>query len=136
MILRTSYPKCQITININIFNNSTDINDYAFIPIIYNGIMSALCLSGINIKMLCLGKGIILNNAQYMIFLEMNDDKEENNTLYDFESDNQINIEELDNLIKECKISLNNMNKNLKNYSYKKLLNNYQIFLMNIKLFI
>ena len=124
MILRTSYPKCQITININIFNNSTDINDYAFIPIIYNGIMSALCLSGINIKMLCLGKGIILNNAQYMIFLEMNDDKEENNTLYDFESDNQINIEELDNLIKECKISLNNMNKDLKNYFYKKLLNN------------
>ena len=124
MILRASYPKCQITININIFNTSTDINDYAFIPIICNGIMSALCLSGINIKMFCLGKGIIQNNEKYMIFLEMNDDKEENNKLYDFESDNQINVEELEKLIKECKISLNNMNKNLKNYIYKKLLNN------------
>ena len=56
MILRTSYPKCQITININIFNTSSLIDEFEIIPIIFNGIMSALCLSGINIRMFCLAK--------------------------------------------------------------------------------
>ena len=125
VILRTSYPKCQISININIFNTSTDIDDYNIITLICNGIMSALCLSGINIKMLCLGKSFNKNNDKYMIFLEINDEKNnENDIIYEFESDNELDIDTFENIVKESKKDLNYMNKNLKNYIYKKILNN------------
>ena len=125
MILRNSYPKCQITININIFNISSLVDEYEIIPIIFNGIMSALCLSGINIKMLCLTKAFI-TNEKYMIIMEMNDNDEnkEDYVLYDFISENEIDMETFEKIVKEGKNSLKIMHKNLKNYIYKKILNN------------
>ena len=124
VILRTSYPKCQITININIFNISSLIDEYQIIPILCNGIMSALCLSGINIRMLCLAKGFT-EEQRCILIMEMNDnDNDNDNILYDFEMEKEIDMETFDNIIKEGKNSLKNMNKNLKNYIYKKILNN------------
>ena len=122
VILRTSYPKCQITININIFNISSLIDEYQIIPILCNGIMSALCLSGINIRMLCLAKGFT-EEQRCILIMEMNDN-DNDNILYDFEMEKEIDMEMFDNIIKEGKNSLKNMNKNLKNYIYKKILNN------------
>ena len=122
VILRTSYPKCQITININIFNISSLIDEYQIIPILCNGIMSALCLSGINIRMLCLAKGFT-EEQRCILIMEMNDN-DNDNILYDFEMEKEIDMETFDNIIKEGKNSLKNMNKNLKNYIYKKTLNN------------
>ena len=122
VILRTSYPKCQITININIFNISSLIDEYQIIPILCNGIMSALCLSGINIRMLCLAKGFT-EEQRCILIMEMNDN-DNDNILYDFEMEKEIDMETFDNIIKEGKNSLKNMNKNLKNYIYKKILNN------------
>ena len=122
MILRASYPKCQITININIFNISSLIDEYQIIPILCNGIMSALCLSGINIRMLCLAKGFT-EEQRCILIMEMNDN-DNDNILYDFEMEKEIDMETFDNIIKEGKNSLKNMNKNLKNYIYKKILNN------------
>ena len=122
VILRTSYPKCQITININIFNISSLIDEYQIIPILCNGIMSALCLSGINIRMLCLAKGFT-EEQRCILIMEMNDN-DNDNILYDFEMEKEIDMEAFDNIIKEGKNSLKNMNKNLKNYIYKKILNN------------
>ena len=122
VILRTSYPKCQITININIFNISSLIDEYQIIPILCNGIMSALCLSGINIRMLCLEKGFT-EEQRCILIMEMNDN-DNDNILYDFEMEKEIDMETFDNIIKEGKNSLKNMNKNLKNYIYKKILNN------------
>ena len=122
VILRTSYPKCQITININIFNISSLIDEYQIIPILCNGIMSALCLSGINIRMLCLAKGFT-EEQRCILIMEMNDN-DNDDILYDFEMEKEIDMEKFDNIIKEGKNSLKNMNKNLKNYIYKKILNN------------
>ena len=122
VILRTSYPKCQITININIFNISSLIDEYQIIPILCNGIMSALCLSGINIRMLCLAKGFT-EEQRCILIMEMNDN-DNDNILYDIEMEKEIDMETFDNIIKEGKNSLKNMNKNLKNYIYKKILNN------------
>ena len=122
VILRTSYPKCQITININIFNISSLIDEYQIIPILCNGIMSALCLSGINIRMLCLAKGFT-EEQRCILIMEMNDN-DNDNILYDFEMEKEIDMETFDNIIKEGKNSLKKMNKNLKNYIYKKILNN------------
>ena len=124
MILRTSYPKCQITININIFNITSLIDEYYIVPIICNGIMSALCLSGINIRMLCLAKGFIANE-RCMIIMEINDnDGDDNNVIYDFETENELDMDNFEKFVKEGKNVLKNMNKNLKNYIYKKILNN------------
>ena len=122
VILRTSYPKCQITININIFNISSLIDEYQIIPILCNGIMSALCLSGINIRMLCLAKGFT-EEQRCILIMEMNDN-DNDDILYDFEMEKEIDMETFDNIIKEGKNSLKNMNKNLKNYIYKNIFNN------------
>ena len=126
MILRTAYPKCQITINMNIFNVSSLIDEYEIIPIIYNGIMSALCLSGINIRMLCLSKSFI-SNEKCNLIMEMNDNdenKDDNYIIYDFISENELDMNEFENIIREGKKEMKNMHKNLKNYIYKKILNN------------
>ena len=123
VILRTSYPKCQITFNINIFNISSLIDEYEIIPIIFNGIMSALCLSGINIRMLCLTKAFI-SEEKYMIIMEMNDndeEKDDNYIIYDFISEKEIDMNNFEKIVKEGKNSLKNMNKNLKNYIYKNI---------------
>ena len=122
VILRTSYPKCQITININIFNISSLIDEYIILPIILNGIMAALCLSGIDIKMLCLAKGNI-NNEKNMLIMEMND-QDDNDIIYDFEMEKELDMDNFDKIIQEGKKDLINMNKYLKNYIYKKILNN------------
>ena len=122
VILRTSYPKCQITININIFNISSLIDEYIILPIILNGIMAALCLSGIDIKMLCLAKGNI-NNEKNMLIIEMND-QDDNDIIYDFEMEKELDMDNFDKIIQEGKKDLINMNKYLKNYIYKKILNN------------
>ena len=128
MILRTSYPKCQITININIFNISSLVDEYEIIPIIFNGIMSALCLSGINIRMFCLAKAF-LSEEKCMLIMEINDndkdeDKEENYIIYDFISEKELDMNYFEKIVKEGKNELKNMNNNLKNYIYKKLINN------------
>ena len=128
MILRTSYPKCQITININIFNISSLVDEYEIIPIIFNGIMSALCLSGINIRMFCLAKAFLLEEKCVLI-MEINDndkdeDKEENYIIYDFISEKELDMNYFEKIVKEGKNELKNMNNNLKNYIYKKLINN------------
>ena len=128
MILRTSYPKCQITININIFNISSLVDEYEIIPIIFNGIMSALCLSGINIRMFCLAKAF-LSEEKCMLIMEINDndkdeDKEENYIIYDFISEKELDMNYFEKIVKEGKTELKNMNNNLKNYIYKKLINN------------
>jgi len=128
MILRTSYPKCQITININIFNISSLVDEYEIIPIIFNGIMSALCLSGINIRMFCLAKAF-LSGEKCMLIMEINDndkdeDKEENYIIYDFISEKELDMNYFEKIVKEGKNELKNMNNNLKNYIYKKLINN------------
>ena len=126
MILRTSYPKCQITININIFNISSLIDEYEIIPIIFNGIMSALCLSGINIRMLCLAKSFF-SDEKCIIIMEMNDkdeDKDDNYIIYDFISEGELDMNKFEEIVKEGNKALKTMNKNLKNYIYKKILNN------------
>ena len=121
VILRTSYPKCQITININIFNISSLIDEYQILPIILNGIMSALCLSGIDIKMLCLAKGNI-NNERCMLIMELNE-QDDSDIIYDFEMDKELDMDNFDKIIQEGKKDLINMNKYLKNYIYNKILN-------------
>ena len=126
MILRTSYPKCQITININIFNSSSLIDEYEIIPIIFNGIMSALCLSGINIRMLCLAKSFFFDE-KCIIIMEMNDkdeDKDDNYIIYDFISEGELDMNKFEEIVNEGNKALKTMNKNLKNYIYKKILNN------------
>ena len=128
MILRTSYPKCQITINLNIFNISNLIDEYEIIPIILNGIMSALCLSGINIRMLCLAKAFF-SDEKCIIIMEMNDkdedkDDNENYIIYDFISEKELDMNYFEKIVKEEKNEIKNMNNNLKNYIYKKLINN------------
>ena len=126
MILRTSYPKCQITININIFNISSLVDEYEIIPIIFNGIMSALCLSGINIRMLCLAKSFF-SDEKCIIIMEMNDkdeDKDDNYIIYDFISEGELDMNKFEEIVKEGNKALKTMNKNLKNYIYKKLINN------------
>lgn len=126
MILRTSYPKCQITININIFNISSLVDEYEIIPIIFNGIMSALCLSGINIRMFCLTKAFF-SEEKCTLIMEINDndkDIEENYIIYDFISEKELDMNYFEKIVKEGKNELKNMNNNLKNYIYKKLINN------------
>jgi ribonuclease PH len=122
IILRTSYPRCQITINMNIFNTSCIIDKYSLIPKICNGLMMALCISGINLKMLCLAKGFLDNNKERcMIFMEVKDLNDEDN-IYDFDSDNPLDINTYVELVNKTKSSIKNMDKKLKNFIYTKFI--------------
>ena len=122
IILRTSYPRCQITINMNIFNTSCIIDKYSLIPKICNGLMMALCISGINLKMLCLAKGFLDNNKERcMIFMEVKDLNDEDN-IYDFDSDNPLDINTYIELVNKTKSSIKNMDKKLKNFIYTKFI--------------
>ena len=123
MILRTSYPKCQITINMNIFNTSCIIDNYSLIPKICNGLMMALCISGINLRMLCLTKGYLDNKKERcLVSLEIKDDDKEDN-IYDFDSENPLEMDKYIQIINKTKESLKIMNKKLKNIIYEKFIN-------------
>lgn len=122
VIMRDSYPKCQIIINMNIFNTSTDIDTYSLIPKICNGLMTSLCLSGIDINMLCLARGNYPNENnenRYMIFMEQNN-KNDNN-IYDIETEEALSIDNFDKIIEENKIIFKKMYENLIHIIYKKL---------------
>ena len=121
VILRTSYPRCQITINMNIFNTSCIIDNYSIIPKICNGLMMALCLSGINLKMLCLAKGFINNNQRCMVFLEVKDNDEEEN-IYDIDSEIPLDMNTYIEIVNKAKNSLKIMDKKLKNIIYSKFI--------------
>ena len=119
MILRTSYPRCQITINMNIFNTSCIIDNYSIIPKICNGLMMALCISGIDLRMLCLAKGFLdTKKERCMVFLELKDNVDDNN-IYDFDSENPLDMDTYVDIINKTKISVKNMDKKLKNFIYK-----------------
>jgi len=122
MILRTSYPKCQITINMNIFNTSCIIDNYSLIPKICNGLMMALCISGINLRMLCLAKGFLdKNKERCMIFMEVKDNDDEDN-IYDFDSENPLEMDKYIEIVNKTKSSINTMHNKLKNIIYTKLI--------------
>ena len=126
IILRTSYPRCQITINMNIFNTSCIIDKFSLIPKICNGLMMTLCISGINLRMICLGKGFLDNQKERcMIFMEIknndNDNDNEDN-IYDFDSDNPLDMNTFKGIINKAKSSFKNMNKKLKNFIYTKFI--------------
>jgi len=122
MILRTSYPRCQITINMNIFNTSCIIDNYSIIPKICNGLMMALCISGIDLRMLCLAKGFLdKNKERCMVFLEVKDNDDDNN-VYDFDSENPLDMNTYVELINKTKNSVNIMDKKLKNIIYTKFI--------------
>ena len=120
MILRTSYPRCQITINMNIFNTSCIIDPFSIIPKICNGLMMALCLSGINLRTLCLSKGF-LTKDRCMVFLEVKDSNDEEENIYDFDSENPLDMGAYAQIITAAKNSIKIMEKKLKNNIYKKL---------------
>jgi len=123
MILRTSYPRCQITINMNIFNTSCVLDDYSIIPKVCNGLMMALCLSGINLRMLCLSKGYLSNEKERcMVSLEVKDDDKEDN-IYDFDSENSLAMDKYVDIINKTKNSIKIMHKKLKNIIYHKFIN-------------
>ena len=123
VILRTSYPRCQITINMNIFNTSCVIDNYSIIPIMCNGLMMALCISGINLKMLCLAKGFLDNNKERcMVFLEVKDNEEEDN-IYDIDSENALDMNSYIEIVNKAKNSIKIMDKKLKNIIYSKFIN-------------
>lgn len=119
IILRTSYPRCQITINMNIFNSSVNFDKYSLIPKMCNGLMMALCISGINLKTLCMAKGYLKpENERCMIFMEVNDDQ---NKIFDIETDEAFDMDFYVNIVEKTKKSFDVMNKKLKNIIYKKL---------------
>ena len=124
VILRTSYPRCQITINMNIFNTSCIIDKYSLIPKICNGLMMALCISGINLNMLCFGKGFLDNNKERcMIFIEVKDkDNDNEDNIYDFDSDNPLDMNTYVELVNKTKNSIQILNKKLKNFIYTKFI--------------
>ena len=122
IILRTSYPRCQITINMNIFNTSCIIDKYSLIPKICNGLMMALCISGINLKMICLAKGFLDNNKERcMVFMEVKDNDDEDN-IYDFDSENPLDMNTYIEFVNKTKSSIKNMDKKLKNFIYTKFI--------------
>ena len=85
--------------------------------------MCALCLSGIDLRMLCLTKAFI-SQEKCMIIMEMNEDeedKDDNYILYDFISENELDMKDFEKIVKEGKNILKNMHKSLKNYIYKKI---------------
>ena len=119
VIMRDSYPKCQITINLNIFNTSTEIDNFSLIPKICNGLMVALCLSGIDLNTLCLVRGYYPKNEEskkYIIFMEQT-----NNNIFDIETEEPLSIENYNQIINESKESLNNLHNKLIEKIYKKL---------------
>lgn len=130
IILRNSYPKCQISININIFNSSVNVDKFSLFPKICNGLMIALCLSGINLNMLCFSKGFLRpQNQRCMVFMEVESDfpsKKEGNLeggeeIVDIETEEAFDMEFYNNCVDKCKKSFQVMNKKLKNIIYKKL---------------
>lgn len=85
VVLTTSYPKCSIHFCINILSNpsinaSNDIN-YLLLSVIFNGLMVALCLSGIDLKALALSKGFIDSNERsVLVSLDANTEDDINDT--------------------------------------------------------
>ena len=123
MILRTSYPRCQITINMNIFNTSCIIDNYSLIPKICNGLMMALCISGINLRMLCLAKGFLdKNKERCMIFMEVKDNDNDEENIYDFDSEKPIDMNTYKQIADQTKNSIKIMYNQLKQIIYKQFI--------------
>ena len=126
MILRTSYPRCQITINMNIFNTSCIIDNYSIIPKICNGLMMALCLSGINLRMLCLAKGFLISNnnikERCMIFMEVKDNDKDEDNIYDFDSEKPLDMNTYKQIAVQTRNAIKIMYNKLKNIIYTKFI--------------
>ena len=97
IILTKSYPKCQINITINILSSNN--NNFILLSVIYNGIMMALCLSGIDLQSMCLSKSFynLNNDSSILICIDAN---EKNNILF-IENDKSYSLDEYDKLVNE-----------------------------------
>lgn len=126
VIKLNSYPKCQITLGINVFSSQGVDCKYSLIPKICNGIMMGLGLSGINLNMMCLGKGFLLpENQRGMVFLEVNNNDNDEVKVFDIETEEAFDMEFYENIINKTKKSFEIMNKKFQNIVYKKLTNQW-----------
>ena len=117
IILTQSYPKCQINITINILSSNN--NDFILLSVIYNGIMMALCLSGIDLQSMCLSKSFYNSNNDSSILFCM-DVNDKNNILF-IENNKSFSLDEYDKYVNECSKGIEIIYLKIKNFLYKKL---------------
>jgi ribonuclease PH len=112
IILTQSYPKCQINITINILSSNN--NDFILLSVIYNGIMMALCLSGIDLQSMCLSKSFynLNNDSSILICIDAN---EKNNILF-IENDKSYSSDEYDKLVNETNKGIEIIYLKMKNF--------------------
>ena len=117
IILTKSYPKCQINITINILSSNN--NNLILLSVIYNGIMMALCLSGIDLQSMCLSKSFynLNNDSSILICIDAN---EKNNILF-IENDKSYSSDEYDKYVNESNKGIEIIYLKMKNFLYKKL---------------
>ena len=117
IILTQSYPKCQINIIINVLSSNN--NNYILLSVIFNGIMIALCLSGIDLQSMCLCKSFynLENKNSILICLDANED----NNIFFIENDFPLLLSDYDKYINECNKGIKEIYFQMKNILYKKL---------------
>lgn len=117
IILTQSYPKCQINIIINVLSSNN--NNYILLSVIFNGIMMALCLSGIDLQSMCLCKSFynLENKNSILICLDANED----NNIFFIENDFPLLLSDYDKYINECNKGIKEIYFQMKNILYKKL---------------
>jgi ribonuclease PH len=122
VILLNSYPKSQIVININVFNNNYYITKYDLYCQICNAVVICLCLSGINLIKLIYGRKFVINDKEGIIFVNINELKDDLE-IFDLDYDKDLNLEEIEQIQNESKIYFDLLYKKLKSIIFKKLQN-------------
>ena len=115
IVLTSSYPKCQINVNVNVLSANED--DFILQSVIYNGILLAMCLSGIDMKAMALSKGYRFNDKSIIITLDANDDSQ----LLFVDSNVPLLIEDYDKFVESTKKSNEEVYKKIKMILYKQL---------------
>lgn len=114
IILLSSYPKCQINICVNILTSNK--NDFITQSVIFNGIMLALCLSGIDLKAMVLSKGFNDNSGRsLLISLDANN----GDNIMNLDSNFAFTNEELEMYLNKTKQSNEDVYKKIKKVLYK-----------------
>ena len=115
IVLASSYPKCQINVNVNVLSANED--DFILLSVIYNGILLAMCLSGIDMKAMALTKGFHSDGKSLIVSLDANDDSQ---LLY-VDSNIPLKMEDYEQFVEYTKKSNEAMYKRIKMILYKKL---------------
>lgn len=117
VIKKDSYPRCQITVTINVFIN--EIKDkFLLLPHICNAVITSICLSGINLQMLCIGKAMEYNDNKFLVIFDIIKHRKK---IFDFECEKPCALEDVEVFLRNSEKSIDGLYKHLRDLLAEKV---------------